>query len=313
MLVLPVKKSRNTFSKVAMPYAMKLLDQELITYMNAGFRYLTDNQTRKFREPTEMSLDEMLDEGLKQDNLLDIVADAFKGPAPVPGAEEAKEAEEAAEEARPEPAKEQEKEEASDNVDDGEPEKNDVGEEPPAGSSVIDFSVKTPYKEFNNYHKVNMTIDGKVWPTVEHYFQAMKFPANPELQEQIRLAKTPALAKTLGRKGSPMRDDWETYRMEVMEKALRAKFSNPEMKAKLLGTKDAILREASPQDNFWGIGRKKKGANHLGKLLMKIRGEMSQEGGDFLPEQVEQNVIVLQDQPQAQDLDQDIKVIKINA
>ena len=89
----------------------------------------------------------------------------------------------------------------------------------------------------------------------------MKFPTNPDIQEEIRSAKTPAQAKTLGRKGSPIRDDWETYRMEVMERAVREKFSDrhPELKAKLLSTNDVLLRDGSPMDNFWGIGRKKLG------------------------------------------------------
>ena len=33
----------------------------------------------------------------------------------------------------------------------------------------------------SNYYKSPIEIDGKVWPTTEHYFQAMKFPTNPEL------------------------------------------------------------------------------------------------------------------------------------
>ena len=32
-----------------------------------------------------------------------------------------------------------------------------------------------PYGEFSNFAKYPITIDGVVWPTSEHYFQAMKF------------------------------------------------------------------------------------------------------------------------------------------
>jgi hypothetical protein len=42
-----------------MPYAMKLLDQELTGFMNAGFRYLTSKTARHFREPYDDLLDEM--------------------------------------------------------------------------------------------------------------------------------------------------------------------------------------------------------------------------------------------------------------
>ena len=43
-------------------------------------------------------------------------------------------------------------------------------------------------------------LDGKHWPTVEHYFQAAKYLGTDEdWAEQIRLAATPAKAKTMGR------------------------------------------------------------------------------------------------------------------
>ena len=55
-LVLPVRKSRATFSRIELPYAAKLLDQELTTFMNAGFRFLTAKSARTFREPTQSTI-----------------------------------------------------------------------------------------------------------------------------------------------------------------------------------------------------------------------------------------------------------------
>ena len=49
-LVLPVKKSRTTFSQIEIPYALKLLDQELTTYANASVRFLTEKHVRAFRD-----------------------------------------------------------------------------------------------------------------------------------------------------------------------------------------------------------------------------------------------------------------------
>ena len=49
-LILPVKKSRTTFSKVEMPYTVKLLDQELTTFANMGCRFVTGKNLRRFRE-----------------------------------------------------------------------------------------------------------------------------------------------------------------------------------------------------------------------------------------------------------------------
>ena len=61
-----------------------------------------------------------------------------------------------------------------------------------------------------------------------------------------------------------------------MENLLRAKIEqNPYVKKKLLETKDYIICEDSPKDDFWGIGADRKGQNNLGKLWMKIRDEFS--------------------------------------
>jgi ribA/ribD-fused uncharacterized protein len=150
-------------------------------------------------------------------------------------------------------------------------------EEQTGGGETIEFSSKTPtYKEFSNFYKSKFLLDGKEWPTVEHYFQAQKFQSNPEYQETIRSAKEPVKAKSLG--GSreyPIRNDWDSYRNDVMKKALDAKFNqNQELKEKLLATKNSPLVEATT-DPYWGQGRNKKGANELGLLLMELRENLS--------------------------------------
>jgi DNA-directed RNA polymerase II subunit RPB2 len=47
----PNKRSAATFSKVQIPYAMKLLNQEFNTYMNIGMRFLTAKDMEVFRHP----------------------------------------------------------------------------------------------------------------------------------------------------------------------------------------------------------------------------------------------------------------------
>jgi ribA/ribD-fused uncharacterized protein len=138
------------------------------------------------------------------------------------------------------------------------------------------YSTKPEYREFSNFFQASFTLDDKEWPTVEHYFQAAKFQANPEYQEKIRRAASPASAKKLGTTQTvPIRSDWDTYRLEVMRKALEAKFSqNEELSEKLLETGTRKLVEASPTDTFWGIGKAKKGQNMLGKMLMELRDKL---------------------------------------
>ena len=140
-------------------------------------------------------------------------------------------------------------------------------------SETIAFSSKSPsYNEFSNFYKARMLLDGKEWPTVEHYFQAQKFSTNPEYQEKIRAAPQPAKAKSLGAsRDYPIRNDWDQYREEVMKKALKAKFEqNPNLMKLLKSTQGKALVEDT-NDSFWGQGRNKKGKNRLGLLLMELR------------------------------------------
>ena len=90
--------------------------------------------------------------------------------------------------------------------------------------SVIYFSgPKEDYFFLSNFYPAPVHIDGKAWPTNEHYFQAMK-TADHAGQEQIRLASTPHKSKQLGRKVSPLRSDWEEVKVDVMRRCCREKF-----------------------------------------------------------------------------------------
>ena len=53
---------------------------------------------------------------------------------------------------------------------------------------------------------------------------------------------------------------------------------NEVLKALLLATGDAELQEGNTwNDTFWGVSSKTgKGKNTLGKILMKVRGELQQ-------------------------------------
>ena len=124
--------------------------------------------------------------------------------------------------------------------------------------------------------------DGRmIMPTVEHYFQAAKADSMYDYIA-IATAKTPGQAKRAGRK-AVLRHDWEDVKMNVMREALRKKFSDPELKAKLLATGDQHLEEGNHWcDNFWGVChclkcQDKVGQNNLGKLLMELRSELMED------------------------------------
>jgi len=139
------------------------------------------------------------------------------------------------------------------------------------------FEENEEYYQLSNFAPYGFAEDGKYWSTVEHYFQAMKFVGDEheEYREQIRTSQTPTQAKAFGQsRNYPLRKDWADVKEEVMLRALRLKFANPEVKEILLKTKDRELIENSPFDKYWGNGRNNKGKNRLGVLLMKVREEL---------------------------------------
>lgn len=150
-----------------------------------------------------------------------------------------------------------------------------MGEE--SSEPVYFYSKTTSYYELSNFSPHGFPLDGVYWPTVEHYFQAQKFPSAPAYQETIRQAYTPKEAKSLGRSRKiPLRSDWEQVKEEVMRKGLRAKFTaHPELAALLRETGTRQLIENAPSDFYWGCGNTGTGKNRLGILLMELRAALS--------------------------------------
>lgn len=114
-----------------------------------------------------------------------------------------------------------------------------------------------------------------LYPSVEHAYQAAK-TFDEKIRKTISKLKTPVKAKTYGKK-IKLRKYWDTLKEEIMFKLLIKKFSIPELKEKLLETKNCKLVEGNFWgDTFWGecdgIGE-----NNLGKMLMYIRDYILKE------------------------------------
>ena len=99
-----------------------------------------------------------------------------------------------------------------------------------AQTETINFySVSDPYGEFSNFAAFPIRLDGKTWPTTEHYFQAMKF-LDEKHQSEIRKENSPMKAARMGRsRKRPLRKDWGSVKDAVMEKAVLAKFTQHEL------------------------------------------------------------------------------------
>ena len=142
--------------------------------------------------------------------------------------------------------------------------------------AIYFFHPDKEYGFLSNFSNHDFQIDGEVWPTVEHYYQAQKF-IDKKIQLEIKQAKTPDNAKWLAHKlGDQIRPDWDRVKDEVMTYAVRKKFeTHKELQNLLITTGDEELIENSKSDFYWGCGWDGTGQNKLGKILMEIRENCS--------------------------------------
>lgn len=115
--------------------------------------------------------------------------------------------------------------------------------------------------------------DFAAYPTVEHALQAAK-SADAEYRTAVMACKDPLEAKRLGAKVEFDKEAWKERSLEAMEALLRDKFRRHKgLRAQLLATgSQPLVYENAHNDQFWGMC-KGKGANHLGKLLEKVRAD----------------------------------------
>jgi len=150
--------------------------------------------------------------------------------------------------------------------------------------SSLDIDDSNPIDHFrdgNAFLRNDATIrfidfEGLDYPSVEHAFQAAK-TTDENIREEIAETTTGREAKQIGR-NVDLPDDWEERRLHVMENLLRKKFNDSAFKQQLLGTDNRLIRMVNQRDAFWGVIEQDRneftGQNNLGKLIMKIRGEL---------------------------------------
>ena len=129
------------------------------------------------------------------------------------------------------------------------------------------------YRFLSNFYPCVIMYDGICYPSTEHAYQAHKVLAIPA-RILISNMLTPGQAKRAGAR-SLLRKDWESVKLTVMEDILRLKFSQEPFKSALIATGfQELIEDNNWGDTFWGVC-KGIGQNNLGKLLMKIRSELS--------------------------------------
>ena len=129
-----------------------------------------------------------------------------------------------------------------------------------------------PHRFLSNFYPAPLVWEGKYWPTAEHAYQAAKCRRSDQAW-RIQEAPSPGAAKKMGR-NVELRADWEEVKESVMLSIVRAKFENAYLRRLLLATGRAELIEGNYWgDRFWGVCRG-QGENRLGKILMRVRGEI---------------------------------------
>lgn len=136
------------------------------------------------------------------------------------------------------------------------------------------ISINSFHGEFaflSNFFPAQVSLDdGLTYPTVENAYQAAK-TGDPKAREFFTTC-TPGRAK----RNAPHRpDDWFDRSLPLMATLLSQKFNGDlTLRKKLLDTHPAELIEGNTWgDRFWGKVDG-EGENHLGILLMKLRGEL---------------------------------------
>ena len=138
---------------------------------------------------------------------------------------------------------------------------------------------KLQYPWLSNFYMHGMTDpNGKVWPSVEHLYQSLKFD-DEALREEVRKVKTPKQSKELAHLLMPAngKKDWHKIKVGVMRTCLELKFKDPDMRKLLRETGSKYLVEHAYWDSFWGCGRNMDGENWMGRLLMQVRAEVADD------------------------------------
>ncbi|MCD7824111.1 MAG: NADAR domain-containing protein [Oscillospiraceae bacterium] len=144
------------------------------------------------------------------------------------------------------------------------------------------------YRFLSNFYPAYVTLDGSTYFSSEAAYQAYK---SLDIAERMRFSELSAgEAKKQGSQ-IPLRADWEKVKFSVMERIVRAKFTqNPYLAKHLVETGDSEIVEGNTwNDVIWGVDLTTgEGQNNLGKILMKIRNELQENG---VPEGEETNEI----------------------
>lgn len=126
------------------------------------------------------------------------------------------------------------------------------------------------YSWLSNFHMVDIPYENFVYPSVENFYQAMKF--SPDQYHRF-ISISPADAKHLANTMDMIFPDteWKIQRIHFMRIGLRIKFRETLLEWLKQTNNEELVHYAPWGDTFWGVDRAMHGENMQGRLIMEIR------------------------------------------
>lgn len=130
------------------------------------------------------------------------------------------------------------------------------------------------HKFLSNFEVCEVEYEGIIYPSSEAAYQAAKVLEDEDKRMEFT-RYNPSEARKKGQ-AIKLREDWKEVRDEIMETILIDKFTRHlNLRDKLLATGDKYLEETNWWgDRYWGVFMG-QGENNLGKILMKIRENLT--------------------------------------
>jgi ribA/ribD-fused uncharacterized protein len=144
------------------------------------------------------------------------------------------------------------------------------------------------FRFLSNFYPCKIEHKGITYPSVEHYYVAMKvtemqlidgkYYTAADFREMLPKIKEAGDVKKLGQR-IKVRKDWDEKKFDFMDWGVREKFKDEYLGDLLLSTGDQDLIEGNWwHDIYWGVCSctkcTGKGENNLGKILMSVREEL---------------------------------------
>ena len=136
--------------------------------------------------------------------------------------------------------------------------------------------LKEKYGCFSNFSAHPVEIGNHIFPTTEHFFQAMKVVEDSELFNRVAHAPSPKESKNIAHENKhKWIENWDAIKYKIMKMAITEKVKqHPDIKELLLSTENKMIVEDSDYDYIWGCGKDGTGQNLLGKIWMEVREEI---------------------------------------